>query len=386
MLANPPFGVDWKKYQDPIKEEAADKGFDGRFGAGLPRISDGQLLFLQHMICKMRDDEHGSRIGIVMNGSPLFTGGAGSGESEIRRWMLENDWVEAIVALPTHLFYNTGIQTYVWLLNNRKPAERRNKVQLIDASGERFWQSMRKSLGSKRREIPEQARDEIVRIYANMLNGEGPEDWSDYSKIFDTADFGYREIRVERPLRLNFQVNDERLARLTAEKAIQKLDEAERQALIDALTSHMATTLFTNRDEFDKSLTKALKGAGVKISTPVKKTILSALSERDQDADICTDAKGNPEPDTELRDHELVPLDEDWRDYIAREVTPFVPDAWVDESYRDAQDGEVGRVGYEINFNRYFYKYVPPRPLEEIDAELKQLEAEIAGLLKEVAA
>jgi len=386
MLSNPPFGWDWKKYQDPIKEEAADKGFHGRFGAGLPRISDGQLLFLQHMICKMRDDEQGSRIGIVMNGSPLFTGGAGSGESEIRRWMLENDWVEAIVALPTDLFYNTGIQTYVWLLNNRKPAERRNKVQLIDASGERFWQSMRKSLGSKRREIPEQARDEIVRIYANMLNGEGPEDWSDYSKIFDTADFGYREIRVERPLRLNFQVNDERLARLTAEKAIQKMDDAERQALIDALTSHMPTTLFTNRDEFDKNLTKALKGAGVKMSAPVKKAVLSALSERDQDADFCKDAKGNPEPDTELRDHELVPLDEDWRDYIAREVTPFVPDAWVDETYRDARDGEVGRVGYEINFNRCFYKYAPPRPLEEIDEELKQLEAEIAGLLQEVEA
>jgi len=245
---------------------------------------------------------------------------------------------------------------------------------------------MRKSLGSKRREIPEQARDEIVRIYANMLNGEGPEDWSDYSKIFDTADFGYREIRVERPLRLNFQVNDERLARLTAEKAIQKMDDAERQALIDALTSHMPTTLFTNRDAFDNGLKKALKGAGVKVAAPVKKAILSALSERDEDADICTDKDGNPEPDPNMRDYELVPLAEDWRDYVAREVTPFVPDAWVDESYRDARDGEVGRVGYEINFNRYFYKYVPPRPLEEIDDELKQLEAEIAGLLKEVAA
>lgn len=386
MLSNPPYGVDWKKYQDPIKAEAADKGFDGRFGAGLPRISDGQLLFLQHMISKMRDDEQGSRIGIVMNGSPLFTGGAGSGESEIRRWMLENDWVEAIVALPTDLFYNTGIQTYVWLLNNRKPAERRGRVQLIDASSERFWKSMRKSLGSKRREIPEHARDEIVRVYADMLNGEGAEDWSDYSKIFDATDFGYREIRVERPLRLNFLVNDERLARLATEKAIQKLDEAKRQALTDALSSHMPTTVFTSRDEFDKSLKKALKGAGVKIAAPVKKTILSAFSERDEDADICTDKDGNPEPDTDLRDHELVPLSEDWRDYVAREVTPFVPDAWVDESYRDARDGEVGRVGYEINFNRYFYKYVPPRPLEEIDEELKQLEAEIAGLLKEVAA
>ncbi|MEX2487996.1 MAG: class I SAM-dependent DNA methyltransferase [Pseudomonadales bacterium] len=386
MLSNPPYGVDWKKYQDPIKDEAAEKGFDGRFGAGLPRISDGQLLFLQHMISKMRDDEQGSRIGIVMNGSPLFTGGAASGESEIRRWMLENDRIETIVALPTDLFYNTGIQTYVWLLNNRKPPERRGKVQLINASSEWFWKSMRKSLGSKRREIPEEARHEIVRIYGDMLNGEGPEDWGDYSKFFDTEDFGYREIRVERPLRLNFQASPERLARLAEEKAIQKLDEADRQELIDALSGQLPTTLFTNRDEFEQALNKALKGGGLKLGAPVKKAILSALSERDEDADICTDSKGNPEPDTELRDHELVPLKEGWRDYVAREVTPFVPDAWVDETYTDNRDGEVGRVGYEINFNRYFYKYVPPRPLEEIDEELKQLEAEIAGLLKEVAA
>jgi type I restriction enzyme M protein len=386
MLSNPPYGVDWKKYQDPIKVEAAEKGFEGRFGAGLPRISDGQLLFLQHMISKMRDDEQGSRIGIVMNGSPLFTGGAGSGESEIRRWILENDWVEAVVALPTDLFYNTGIQTYVWILNNRKPAERCGKVQLIDASSERFWRSMRKSLGSKRREIPQYAREEIVRIFADMLDGEGAEDWSEFSKVFDTADFGYREIRVERPLRLNFQVSEERLARLANEKAIQKLDEDERQELIDALSNYMPTTLFTDRDDFEKSLKKAFKGANVKVGAPVKKAVMSALSERDQDAEICTDKDGNPEPDTERRDHELMPLSENWRDYFSREVIPFVPDAWIDESYRDARDGDVGRVGYEINFNRYFYRYVPPRPLEEIDEELKQLEAEIAGLLKEVAA
>jgi type I restriction enzyme M protein len=386
MLSNPPYGVDWKKYQDPIKDEAAERGFDGRFGAGLPRISDGQLLFLQHMISKMRDDEQGSRIGIVMNGSPLFTGGAGSGESEIRRWMLENDWIEAIVALPTDLFYNTGIQTYVWLLNNRKPPERRGKVQLIDASSERFWQSMRKSLGSKRREIPEEARHEIVRIYADMLNGEGSEDWSDYSKLLNTTDFGYREIRVERPLRLNFQASPERLVQLADEKAFQKLDERERQKLIDALSGHLPTTLFTNRDAFEKALNKSLQGAGLKPGAPVKKAILSALSERDEDADICTDSKGNPKPDPDLRDHEVVPLKEDWGDYFEREVAPFVPDAWVDETYIDARDREFGRVGYEINFNRYFYKYVPPRPLEEIDEELKQLEAEIAGLLKQVAA
>jgi len=355
----------------------------GRFGAGTPRISDGQLLFLQHMISKMRDDEIGSRIGIVMNGSPLFTGGAGSGESEIRRWMLENDWVEAIVALPTDLFYNTGIQTYVWLLTNRKPANRQGKVQLIDASGERFWKSMRKSLGSKRREIPEEARAEIVRIYAGFLNGESGE--GDVSRIFDTSDFGYREIRVERPLKLNFSVDADRLDRLTDQKAFAKLEEDEQAEIRYALKA-IGDKLFTSRTEFDKALTRALKEAQIKIGAPVKKAILAALSERDDEAEICTDKDGKPEADTDLRDHELVPLSKDWRDYMEREVLPFVPDAWVDQSHTDARDKKVGRVGYEINFNRYFYQYVSPRPLDEIDAELKSLEAEIAGLLKEVAA
>jgi type I restriction enzyme M protein len=382
MLSNPPYGVDWKKYQEKIKSEASKVGFEGRFGAGTPRVSDGQLLFLQHMISKMRDDEAGSRIGIVMNGSPLFTGGAGSGESEIRRWMLENDWVECIVALPTDLFYNTGIQTYVWILTNRKLAKRQGKVQLIDASGERFWKSMRKSLGSKRREIPQEARHEIVRLYAELLNGESSQ--SDVSKIFDTADFGYREIRVERPLRLNFQVSDERLARLAEQKAYSKLGDDEKARIAKAIRA-IGDEFFTDRTEFEKTLSTELKAAEIKIGTPVKKAILAALSERDEKADICVDKNGDPEPDTDLRDHELVPLDEDWRDYVAREVRPFVPDAWVDETHLDAHDKQVGRVGYEINFNRYFYTHVPPRPLEEIDAELKELEVEIAALLEEVA-
>lgn len=383
MLSNPPYGVDWKKYQDDIKSEADERGMSGRFGAGLPRISDGQLLFLQHMISKMRDDEAGSRIGIVMNGSPLFTGGAGSGESEIRRWMLENDWVEAIIALPTDLFYNTGIQTYVWLLTNRKDVSRRGKVQLIDASGERFWKSMRKSLGSKRREIPPEACDEIARIYHDMLNGN--EGWEDVSKIFATTDFGYREIRVERPLKLAFTVKEEALQTLKDAKPFQKLDAVEQEAVLSALTEHLpADERWIDRDDFEKALNNALKRAGLKVGAPVKKAILSALSERDETAETCTDKKGNAEADTDLRDHELVPLNEDWRAYVQREVLPFVPDAWVDETYTDANDGEIGRVGYEINFNRYFYKYVPPRPLEEIDAELKALEAEIAGLLQEV--
>ncbi len=382
MLSNPPYGVDWKKYQEPVKAEAEIMGFDGRFGAGTPRVSDGQLLFLQHMISKMRDDEIGSRIGIVMNGSPLFTGGAGSGESEIRRWMLENDWVEAIVALPTDLFYNTGIQTYVWLLTNRKSPDRRGKVQLIDASGEQFWKSMRKSLGSKRREIPDEARHEIVRIYADFLNGDSTE--SDVSKIFDATDFGFREIRVERPLRLNFQVSDKRLALLGVQKPFMRLDDVEKAA-VEAALGNIGGQLFTNRDAFEKALAKALKAAGAKIRALVIKFILAALSERDKDADVCIDKHGNPEPDPTLRDHELVPFTEDYRDYVKREVEPYVPDAWVDENYRDARDGKVGRVGYEINFNRYFYQYVPPRPLDEINDELKTLEDEIAELLKEVA-
>jgi type I restriction enzyme M protein len=383
MLSNPPYGVDWKKYADPIKAEAEELGAEGRFGAGLPRISDGQLLFLQHMISKMRDDEQGSRIGIVMNGSPLFTGGAGSGESEIRRWMLENDWVEAIIALPTDLFYNTGIQTYVWLLTNRKDDARQGKVQLIDASGERFWKSMRKSLGSKRREIPEEACHEIARIYAEMLNGDG--EWGDVSKIFDTDDFGYHEIRVERPLKLAFELKPESIDALKDAKPFQKLSEDDQSLVLKALQDHIpAGKRWFNREEFEKVLGTALRRSGVKIGAPVKKSILSCLSERDENAEICRDKNGNPEPDTELRDHELVPMNEDWQEYFKREVLPFVPDAWVDESYTDDLDGGVGRVGYEINFNRYFYKYVPPRPLEEIDAELKALEAEIAGLLKEV--
>lgn len=383
MLSNPPYGVDWKKYQDPIKKEAAEKGMHGRFGAGLPRISDGQLLFLQHMISKMRDDEIGSRIGIVMNGSPLFTGGASSGESEIRRWMLENDWVEAIIALPTDLFYNTGIQTYVWMLTNKKDEKRRDKVQLIDASGERFWQSMRKSLGSKRREITDQAREDIVKIYHELLNGEAG--WGEFSKIFSITEFGYREIRIERPLKLNFECSTERLELLKKEKAFIKLTDAEQQGLLQALAT-LPKKQFKNRDTFEKELKKALKALSFNITAPLKKSIFTALSQKDEEADICKDAKGNAEADADLRDHELVPLAEDWRDYVEREVKPFVPDAWVDESHKDAADGKVGRAGYEINFNRYFYKYLPPRPAVEIDEELKKLEAEIASLLKEVAA
>lgn len=379
MLTNPPYGVNWNKYQYPIKDEATNMGDSGRFGAGLPRISDGQLLFLQHMISKMRDDDVGSRIGIVMNGSPLFTGGAGSGESEIRRWMLENDWVEAIVALPTSLFYNTGIQTYIWLLTNRKPVARKGKVQLIDATGERFWIPMRKSLGDKRREIPDSARSEIVKIYRDFVNGNGGE--TELSKVFEATDFGYREVRVERPLRLNFQASEERLSRLQEQKPFKKLDDLEQTRIEKALRG-LSDSLVSDRKVFEEKLFSALEKDRLKIQASIKKAIFAALSERDENAEVCIDKKGRIEPDPELRDHELVPLLEDWREYFDREVRPYVTDAWVDESYTDATDGKVGRVGYEINFNRYFYKYVSPRPLEEIEAELRDLELDIANLMR----
>ncbi|MCF8486858.1 MAG: type I restriction-modification system subunit M [Rhodobacteraceae bacterium] len=399
MLSNPPYGVDWKKYADTIKDEADNLGHDGRFGAGLPRISDGQLLFVQHMISKMRDDEKGSRIGIVMNGSPLFTGGAASGESEIRRWMLENDWVEAIIALPTDIFYNTGIQTYIWILSNRKPADRAGKVQLIDASGERFWQSMRKSLGSKRRAIGDDARAEIVRIYGEYLNGNAG--YGDVSKVFPTTAFGYREIRVERPLRLKIEIDMKKVSALMVAmptfhgspnlllKGFLNVLKVKDDSLIDFLLVWLTNGTgksWMSRDEFLLDIQRDAKASGVKLPVPTIKGLLTHFGETDPEAEICCDAKGRPEPDPKLRDHELVPLGEDWRTYFKREVRPFVADAWVDESHTDPADGEVGRVGYEINFNRYFYQYVPPRPLTEIDAELKALEAEIAGLLKEVVA
>lgn len=390
MLSNPPYGVDWKKYASTIKEEADDRGFDGRFGAGLPRISDGQLLFVQHMISKMRDDEKGSRMSIVMNGSPLFTGGAASGESEIRRWMLESDLIEAIIALPTDIFYNTGIQTYIWLLSNRKPEARRGKVQLIDASGERFWQSMRKSLGSKRRAISDDARAETVRIYGDFLNGDAG--FGDVSKIFDTTDFGYREIRVERPLRLRFEITTDRIDALRGdEKAVAALEKAGKKSpgFMDALYAMLVARVgevWMDRDLFEGDLTADMKDRDIKLPAAALKVLIAQFGETHEDAEICTDKDGNPEPDPKLRDHELVPLKEDWREYFAREVEPFVPDAWVDLTHKDDKDGKTGRVGYEINFNRYFYQYVPPRPLAEIDGELKMLEAEIAGLLKEVVA
>lgn len=297
MLSNPPFGVDWKKAEKYIKDEAANKGFAGRFGAGLPSISDGSLLFLQHMISKMKRSTGGSRIGIVFNGSPLFSGGAGSGPSEIRKWIIENDMLEAIIAMPDQLFYNTGISTYIWIVTDRKSKERKGKVQLINATGadkedkdNPFYSKMLRSLGNKRKEIHEEAISLITKIYGEFKKGP-------YCKIFDNDDFGYRRITVERP----------------------------------------------NRDE---------KG------------------------NIEKDRKGNPVPDADLRAFENVPLKEDVEEYFKREVLPHLPDAWIDH-------GKT-KVGYEINFTKYFYKYKPLRRLEEIRKDILALETETDGMIKEV--
>jgi type I restriction enzyme M protein len=329
MLANPPYGVEWKKVEAVVRWEHEEKGYAGRFGPGLPRVSDGSLLFLLHMVGKMRPArDGGARIGIVLNGSPLFTGGAGSGESEIRRHLLESDLVEAIIGIPTDMFYNTGIATYVWILSNKKPKTRRGRVQLIDASG--FWQKLRKSLGSKRKEFSEQHIADIARLFgdcaearlATVLDADGKETervivregekpprqprggkvkLSPLSLVLPNDSFGYRSITIERPLR----------------------DDKGEPA----------------------------------IGTKGKQ-------------------KGKVQPDVSLRDTENVPLDKDVEAYFKREVLPHVPDAWIDH--------DKIRVGYEIPFNRHFYVFEPPRPLEEIDADLKLVSANIMRMLEEL--
>jgi len=382
MLANPPFGVDWKKVQEQVSDEHQHKGFNGRFGPGLPRVSDGSLLFLLHLVSKMRDPrEGGSRIGIILNGSPLFTGGPGSGESEIRRYLLQHDMVEAIVGLPTDMFYNTGIATYIWILSNRKPAERRGRVQLIDAT-ERYAK-MRKSLGSKRQYIDDASIEAIVRSYGSLEGSEAP---SETSKFFPVEAFGYRRITIERPLRLNFQASPDRIERMLLAKPIQKLGDSARDGLRAACEQLEAEHLYTNRAAFLKDLKAALRHQDLKLGAPALKAVWTSLSERDPDADLCVDKQGYPEPDSDLRDTEHVPLGEDVFEYFEREVKPHVPDAWIDEDKRDEQDGGIGIVGFEIPFNRHFYVFQPPRPLEEIDADLKTVTTRIKQMIEELSA
>ena len=374
-LANPPFGKKWEKDQKAVEDEHKEKKYDGRFGPGLPRINDGSMLFLLHLASKLElPEKGGGRAAIVLSGSPLFNGGAGSGESEIRRWLLENDLVEAIVALPTEIFFRTGIGTYLWLLSNKKPKQRRHKVQLINATG--LWTAI-KNEGNKRRKIGDEQQRQIAEIYAAAETGER-------SRMLDYRSFGYRRIRVLRPLRMRLHVNHEHLARLREDKAWAKLTPEQQAGWQKALAVHLgeiqpvawAESFVTQAARSDATLGK--------VGKPFLKALVNALGVRDPIGAPVTDADGNPVADTGLTDYENVPLTEDVRDYLAREVLPHVPDAWLDDSFRDEQDQDIGRVGYEINFNRYFYKYVPPRKLADIDAELKTVEAEIAALLGEV--
>jgi type I restriction enzyme M protein len=404
LIANPPYGKDWKRDEEAVVGEH-ERGAAGRFGPGLPRISDGQLLFLLHMLAHAKDQkEGGSRIAIIMNGSPLFTGDAGSGESEIRRYILENDLLEALIALPEQLFYNTGIATYVWVVTNRKAPARKGKVQLVDATS--FWVPMRKSLGDKRREIPMDRGLDILKILADFKDGEtrvvardAKQEQVVVSRIFPTTHFGFRKITVERPLRLNFQASPGRIARLVEERGFLALalskkkgaagakEQAEglvHQEALRKLVRRLPDMLFKDRGEFERVLDSVATKAGVKLSAAVRKAILSALSERDETAAICRDGEGNPEPDPELRDTESVPLSESVGAFFEREVKPHVPAAWIDTARRDPKDGQVGLVGYEINFNRYFYRYTPPRPLEEIEADIRSIETDIMRMLAEV--
>jgi len=529
MLSNPPFGVDWKKVEGSIKDEHKLKGFDGRFGPGLPRVSDGSLLFLMHLISKLRDydpndpDKNGGRIGIILNGSPLFTGGAGSGESEIRRYILESDLLEAIVALPTDMFYNTGIATYVWILSNKKSDDRKGKVQLIN--GVHLYQKMRKSLGSKRQEIGEDDVKLITRTFGNFEAIESyrldkePDEKSNRgrqsvskkkaakktfgSKIFESHEFGYRRITIERPLRLSVQFTDERVETLrfetrklnaamqkvyeqfpdcfpesvsgkalaagssapsntygdlsTAEaevRAIVKADFADlkekqikdlldpktwnaQKELLDKATQLQAAIGTDQHDDFgvfEATLKQAIKDTGIELDAKQKKQIIAAVSWTNPDAEpvikkviaktvsgkaiaVGSNGKAKPngkttkpdptygtfeyrdqivefKPDSDLRDNEDVPLTRDTalgsgvdvvnEAYFHKEVAPHVADAWIDKGKTDDKDGGVGIVGYEIPFNRHFYQYQPPRPLQEIDAELDELSGEIMEMLQEV--
>lgn len=388
FIINPPFGVDWKRQQKEIQAEHDKRGFDGRFGAGLPRVNDGSLLFLQHMIHKFEpvlpaEQKYGSRLAIVFSGSPLFTGGAGSGESDIRRWVIEHDWLEAIIALPEQMFYNTGIGTYVWIVTNRKESRRKGKIQLLDARD--IWtpggsEESKRSLGDKRRHLSGEQIEDLVRAYGRFEDGER-------SKIFDNIDFGYTRVTVERPLRLRYQMTFEDKARFL-DACPHLLDDV--QAIDEALG---------REPQYDwnavwRRIEDVLRAHKSRWKVTEQKLFRSVFTQKDPDAKSV--AKGGRdesyEPDADLRDFENVPLKDDnnayfldfenvpLKDdinaYFEREVLPHVPDAWMDRS--------KDKVGYEINFNRHFYKYTPPRPLEEIDADLKRAEEEIMRLLQEV--
>lgn len=383
ILSNPPYGVEWKNVRDEVTKEHTTLGFGGRFGAGLPTVKDGQLLFLQHMLFKMKPDAvGGSRIAIIMNGSPLFTGDAGSGESKIRKWIFENDLLEGIVALPNQLFYNTDISTYIWLLTNRKRLERRGIVQVVDATA--MYRKMKRSLGKKRNEIAPDQITAIVEEYRAFAP-------SEVCKLFAIAEFGYWQITVERPLRRAYEVTEDAVAAVEASKPFVALttpkkgdtsatmmqgEETQRRML--AALQSLRGVRYIDGAEFTAACSAAFRRANVNPPTVIRTAVAEACAMPDAEAAIVTDAKGKALPDSDMRDTERVPLGEEIADYVAREVLPYAPDAWVDESKT--------KIGYEINVTRYFYRYEPLRSLEEIDADITALEAEIAAMVAEVTA
>jgi type I restriction enzyme M protein len=355
MLSNPPFGVEWKKVERQIRDEHK-LGFAGRFGAGLPRVNDGSLLFLQHMLSKMKPE--GSRIAVVFNGSPLFAGDAGSGESEIRRWVIENDWLEAVIALPEQLFYNTGLATYIWVLTNRKSAERKGKIQLVNAAS--VAEKMPRSLGAKRNQIPETGIEQICAIHREFRNGQ-------HSRILLNRELGYRRITIERPLRLSFQATPER---------IDSLKYSVERAVLDAIGGMDTAVVYRDQSTFDAALATAFHRAGLKLGRTLARRIREALSVQDDQAEIYRDARGCPVPDAALRDSEDVPLDQEPEAWFEREVRSHAPDAWVAPKQPCA--------GYAIPFTRVFFEAEPVRSLDEIDREIRDLERQTQALLSEI--
>jgi type I restriction enzyme M protein len=371
--------VAWNTQQKSVSDEYEQRGFAGRFGPGLPRVSDGSLLFLMHLISKMqpvKGGEGGSRLAIVLNGSPLFTGGAGSGESNIRQWIIENDLLDAIVALPTDMFYNTGISTYIWILDNNKPTKRKGKIQLINAVV--MFGKMRKSLGSKRKELRPKDIARVCHLYESFRNEHGIDERLAVSKVCKGEEFGYSTITVERPLQLRFTATEDKIEEVLAQKSIEKLTPGEQAAIRNALSGVIGWE-WKDRDEFVTELKDALCRAGLtKPPAALVKAIWSTIGEHDETATIVTDSKGNPEPDPALRDTENVPLTDDIDEYFADEVLPHVPNAWIDH--------DKTKIGYEIPFTRSFYRYIPPRPLEEIQNDLRVLVGEVQAMLAEVGA
>jgi len=379
IISNPPYGTKWEKDKNAVEKEA-ERGFAGRFGAGTPRINDGQLLFLQHMISKMKVNGEKSRIAGITNGSPLFTGDAGSGESNIRKWMIDNDYIEAIIALPDQLFYNTGINTYVWILTNEKPPERIGKIQLVNATS--FYKKMRKSLGNKRHYLSNEDIEKITDLYSKFEENE-------YCKIFPKEEFGFTKVTVERPMRLNYSCSEERLENLYSVSSFKKLAESKKKNVEEKLAEEergkkkqeeiiqalreVGPDVHRNWDEFERKVKAALKRFYP--NPGFIKSIILALSEHDDTADYVLDKKGRKQADPNLRDTEKIKLGEDIEEYFEREVKPYYPDAWMDRS--------KDKIGYEINFTQYFYKYEPPRPLEEIEADIRAVTREILELERE---